>query len=329
MISSILKFVFAGAIILWLFYSGKLDFSLFVKTFKSGNGPYFAILFYIFAVVLSSYRWKIILEAKTIDPLPFKKILPINWIGLFFSTFLPGVVTGDVVKLLYIKDLHKNFSKTYLLTSIFIDRIIGLCGLLFLTGFISIIKYEALTSLSPEIKTLVHFNFFLFAGSMGFIVGLFLPLEVKNFFYSLLIRVPKIGERLKSTLEQAWLIGQFKLATLKCLFISILAQLLGITAIWLLTKPFYPSPVSLDLILGVVPIGLITVAIPISPSGAGVGHLIFEKIFNLIGVPNGASLFNIHFLVLILVNLFGVIPYILFGKKHSIDEAEKFEEETS
>ena len=54
---------------------------------------------------------------------------------------LPGVVTGDVVKLLYVKDMHKNFSKTYLLTSVFIDRIIGLCGLLFLTGFISILKF--------------------------------------------------------------------------------------------------------------------------------------------------------------------------------------------
>ena len=35
---------------------------------------------------------------------------------------------------------------------------------------------------------------------------------------------------------------------------------------------------------------------------------------------------NLHFLIIIFVNLIGVIPYIFFGKKHSIEEAEEFDQ---
>ncbi len=326
MISAIIKFIFAGGIIYWLLQSGRLDFSIVMKSLESGTSVYIASAFYLCAVLTSTFRWKKILEVKTKHTLNYKKILPINWIGLFFSTFLPGVVTGDVVKLLYIKDESHEFSKTFLLTSVFIDRIIGLCGLLFLAGVTSILNYNELTALSKEVTVLIHFNFMLFLGAITFIIGLLLPKNVQNVIYGLCLKVPKIGTKIKSTLEQAWLLGSYKKTTFLCLGLSIFVQFLGITSIWILTKPYYPAPISLSLLLGIIPIGLISIAIPISPSGAGVGHVVFEKLFSLLGVPNGASLFNLHFLIIIFVNLIGVIPYIFFGKKHSIEEAEEFDQ---
>ena len=169
----------------------------------------------------------------------------------------------------------------------------------------------------------------LFLGAIAFIVGLFLPIRFQNIIFKLCEKLPVIGSKIKTTLEQAWLFGKYKKTTFQCFTISVFVQFLGITSIWILTRPYYPEPIPLSLLLGIIPIGLISIAIPISPAGAGVGHVVFEKLFSLLGVPNGASLFNLHFLIMIFTNLIGVIPYVLFAKKHSIEEAEDFDEEAS
>ena len=105
-----------------------------------------------------------------------------------------------------------------------------------------------------------------------------------------------------------------------------MTQFFGIMAFWILTSPFYGKEISLGQAFGFIPMGLLATAVPIAPSGAGVGHAIFDKLFNIVGVSGGASLFNLYFLCLILINLLGVIPYLIIGKKHSIKEAENFEQ---
>ena len=55
----------------------------------------------------------------------------------------------------------------------------------------------------------------------------------------------------------------------------------------------------------------------------------FEKLFGYFNITGGANFFNLYFLCLIFVNLFGFIPYILSGKKHTLKEAEEFSHEPS
>jgi hypothetical protein len=64
-----------------------------------------------------------------------------------------------------------------------------------------------------------------------------------------------------------------------------------------------------------LPLGLMALALPVAPSGLGVGHAIFQKLFEFSGIENGASLFNIYFIVTLSVNLLGVIPYLLSKRK--------------
>ncbi len=324
MIGALLKFIFAGGIIYWLIQSDKLDFGLIKDSLKSGPELYIAFFIYSSVVLLTSYRWQSLLQIKASAQLKFKQVLPVTWIGLFFSTFLPGAVTGDVIKLVYIKDLDNSFSKTYLVTSVLVDRIIGLCGLLSLAGIFTIFNYQELSSLSKELQHIMNFNFLLFLGGLSFMLALFMPTKIQEFFLALSKKIPFIGTKLENTLSQAWLVGENKKVVLKVFLISLIVQFLNIFVIWLITKPFYPSDISLSLLFSIVPIGLISVAIPISPAGAGVGHFLFEKLFAMLGIPKGASLFNLHFLMLILVNLMGVIPFLL-KKKHSIKEAKDFE----
>lgn len=67
--------------------------------------------------------------------------------------------------------------------------------------------------------------------------------------------------------------------------------------------------------LAFIPIGLMTLALPVAPSGLGVGHAIFQKLFELSHITNGASLFNLYFVVTLIVNVIGVVPYLMTKTK--------------
>ncbi|MEM6528057.1 MAG: lysylphosphatidylglycerol synthase transmembrane domain-containing protein [Chloroflexota bacterium] len=82
-----------------------------------------AAVVWIFAVGIASFRWKVLIGAITTGP-PVSATFVYNLIGQFYSQFLPGNITGDVVKGYYMARTQAN--KAALLSSAVIDRIIGL-----------------------------------------------------------------------------------------------------------------------------------------------------------------------------------------------------------
>jgi glycosyltransferase 2 family protein len=326
MIKTVLKFVFAIAIIFWLLRSGKLDFTLIQQSFQMGYSWLAALIIIIMNACLGALRWKILLEIKTESKLSYFKFIKLTWIGLFFNSFLPGAVTGDFIKLLYAKDLSPKLSKTYLVTSVLMDRILGLIGLLFLVGIFSLIYYSEIISKSPQIGKLMIINFLLFIVVISFLITLFLPQKVQDYFLKLSLNIPVLGYKIEKTLSQVWLIGKNKIAVLKCLFISLISQFSSVLCFYILIFKFVENGVPLGHYFTFIPIGFVAVAIPISPAGLGIGHVAFETLFSYFNIPNGASYFNLFFLLMIFNNLFGFIPYVLSTKKHSLTEAKQFEE---
>ena len=324
MLKVILKFSCSLCIIIWLLRSGELDFSLsrlFLKDYKSTIIIF--ILSYLIITLLISFRWKILLQSGEQKNLSFKNIFKISWIGLFFNSVLPGAVTGDLIKLAYVKDLGKNITKTFMLSTVFIDRIIGLLGLICLSGVFSLYNYAEIVSISPSIKSLVHLNFLLFIGAIIFILTLFLS---KNWQKTILYPVgsiPILGKKIKGLLEEVWLIGNRKDLFFKCLFISIIVQVISVCLFWKIITPFTSVPLSIGHAFIFIPLGFIAMAIPIAPSGLGVGHAIFGTLFSFFGIQKGASLFNLYFLCVVFCNLTGCIPYILTGKKYSEQQLEQ------
>lgn len=323
-LKTILKFSFAIGIIVYLIKSERLDFSLVSQSFQSGWGWLIcgSILFTIDC--LSSFRWRWILNANSKKNLPIKKVIGITYIGLFFNSFLPGAVTGDLIKLVYAKDLDNELSKTFLVTSVFIDRIFGLIGLLLVLSISSLVYYSELIALSSKMEKLIHFNLFLGVGAIGFIISLFSPKNIQNLLLTLCGKIPLLGSKIAKTLKQVWVIGSRKDIVAKSIFYSAVVQTLNIVAFYILTSPFYAQEIPVQYILTFIPIGFVAVAIPISPAGLGVGHVIFESLFNMVGIPNGASFFNIFFVIRICGNLLGIIPYLLSGRKHTLQETEEF-----
>jgi hypothetical protein len=98
---------------------------------------------------------------------------------------------------------------------------------------------------------------------------------------------------------------------MRAVAMSIVVQFGAVIAFWSLIYPFVGGHMDFVQALAFIPIGLMTLALPVAPSGLGVGHAIFQKLFEFSGIDNGASLFNLYFFVSLIVNLFGVIPYMM------------------
>ena len=326
MLSIIIKVGIAAGIIGYMVYKGKLDFSIMATSveYKLTWIVCFAVMF--LNVLLTTFRWKILLEIKTKSELPLMVLTKLTWIGLFFSTVLPGIVTGDIVKLVYAKDLDNRLTKTYLLTSVLMDRIIGLIGLLFLLGIFSVIYYTDLILKGPQVVGLIHMNFLIFAGVIVFIFSLFLPEKLQQIFHKNAEKIPLVGKAISNVFVQVWLIGKDKKSLFGCLGLSACIQALNVFAFWYIVQPFITDvPLGLEQAYSFIPLGFVAMAIPISPAGIGVGHAMFEWLFSLFGVAKGASLFNLYFVCWITVNLLGVFAYIFGGKRYSIHDAEVFE----
>ncbi len=314
-LKNVLKFGLAIGIVAYLVSKGKLDFSLLARAWEAKGAWAMCALFILCQIMISTFRWKKLVEIKASRHLPFPTVLKTTWIGLFFSSVLPGAVTGDLVKLVYARNLDRTLDKTFLLTTILMDRVIGLIGLLCLLGVFSLFSYSQIVAVAPPMQGLLYFNFSLFAGVLIFLGSLFMPKRVQQLVLDLSAKIPLLGNQIRKTMEQVWLIGESRNTVFLCFGLSMAAHFFAILAFWKLTMPFYELNIPLRFAFTFMPVGMMAMAIPITPAGLGVGHAIFGTLFSYFGVNNGASLFNLYFVTYVFVNLWGILPYMLSTTK--------------
>jgi|LULF01.1.fsa_nt_gb uncharacterized protein (TIRG00374 family) len=316
-ITNIIKFSLAIGLLYWLIQSGKLDFTLLKELMLTPFVMIFAIFLLLVNHALVTYRLRFIILKKATQGLSFIKLFMANWIGIFFNSVLPGSVTGDLVKVFYIQDLDRKLTKKFLIISVFLDRVIGLIGLVVVGGFVSIINYKQLISLSSDVKIVTQINIFL-------LLAVFVGLIFLYFFSNLPLKLLEIFTRFKALnnivlkVQNLWLeLCQFKNRLMLLILLSMIIQSMAIMIFWYLTHSFSEGELTLMKTFSVMPIGFMSIAIPIAPAGLGVGHVVFEKLLGYFSISNGASLFNIYFFALLISNLTGVIPYLFYSGKNN------------
>ncbi len=304
------KFILALGIVIWLVQSGKLDWTLLAKILNHPTNLAIVFIVQLFLIGMLTYRLRYLLSPRTSVRLDFKKLYLINWVGMFFSSVLPGSVTGDVIKVWYLKKEDKSFSTPFLLFISFLDRLMGLTGLILLMGFFSILNYQKLSSLSEKLIPLLHFNFILVSVVLtALIVYFFFP----KFIHSLLTLLP--NHPLKTRLESLWSdLAGARRQIFTAIMISIALQFISVLIFHILVSPHYTTNLDLTTLLSFIPLGFMLVAIPISPGGLGVGHMAFQTLFGFAGETNGANLFNLYFVVIMCINLMGSIPWLMLKK---------------
>ena len=138
---SLLQLTVAIGLIVLLFYrmDNKQDLLNALQAIAA-NWPWMlaAIATFGICITMCAWRWKMIMDDHDIRmsyPLTAKFYL----IGQFFNAFMPGSVGGDVIKAVYVARQFPD-KKTVAVTTIFIDRLIGVITLLLLVDMVVLLR---------------------------------------------------------------------------------------------------------------------------------------------------------------------------------------------
>ena len=123
----------------------QISFSEVLENLKKVSPLFvlFAWAYYAFCQLISSYRWKVLLEARNVH-VPLRELFSFYMIGMFANNFMPGSVGGDVVKSYH---LFRTTSDVKIAAvSVFLERFTGLIGLCLISLVALVVGYQHLSS---------------------------------------------------------------------------------------------------------------------------------------------------------------------------------------
>lgn len=262
--------------LLFLFIT-YVDFKTSLQVIKNLNISIYllACFTFIFGFIISTIRWKILLEHFNIKTSTYKLFL-IYFGTSFYNFFSPSIIGGDIARIYYSVKIDRN--RTNIISSIMMDRFTGLIALLTITFIISLFNlklfgYELLLLNSIILVTLFLSTYIIFSNSKGFKLNSYLN---KIFSTTIVIKLKKIQEAIISYKNNKFII-------LKAVLYSFLFHLLSsITFYLLVISVGIKIPVTF-IIFSYFLVQLITI-IPISISGIGVREVSFLYLYSKVGV---------------------------------------------
>ena len=264
-----------------------------------------AAALYLLAVVLVSERFRRILSAFDVE-LSLVHTTQLSVIGLFFNNFLPTSVGGDVVKAHCASQLARRKAEPYL--AVFADR---LCGLI---TVVALGLCGALATHDPA----VHRGPFFITGVVMLAAGLWALWQLPDYLPRLLqlagrrwrrLNEMPFVQRLSALFARRIFTGR---RTISVLAISIVMQLVCITAVFVLAKGL-SLPISLWQLILVTPL---IWAVGLLPSFNGLGVREGAFVYFLGGSAGREGAFALSLLwlaVITIVSLLGAPAYLASG----------------
>jgi len=309
------KFAFAFGILWYMVAKGKLDLNVVRRGFSHVDDLVGAAALVLMALAFSLYRWKLLLRGQNID-LSTSQAVRYGMIGSFFNTTMPGAVSGDLIKAWYVISDFRGRHKTPILTSILLDRVLGVFGLV-------VVAVSPVLLFGPRVWAIadLHKVIVPLLGLFGGVVGFFAYVMLSAWGPLAHLRrrlSPLEGNRVAHALLQAydsWTGYRTRPGILAATLTLSVANFLCMTGVALLCgHAIGETHLSTLHYFLLVPLGLLATAIPVAPAGLGVGHAAFNWLFLLAGSPNGPELFTMMVTIQILFNLMGVVFYLTAPK---------------
>ncbi len=308
------KALFVVALLYFLFKQGFMSVQLTAQAFGRLDRVIPAVLASAVAMGLGVIRWQYLLRAQDIR-LSWGRVAELTLVGNFFNIALPGAVSGDFVKAVYVgKDIQGQKTKAF--GSILFDRVAGLSALVVVSAGALALGFEKFSSTS--VLTGIGLLLGLSAGAVVlFYVYLFLVRERHDPLLKTLrwieLKIPKVQsftkiyESIRHYHDHRWTVIQV-------LLISVLIHLLVGWSSFQLVKAVEEASFSLLSIYLVVPIGLLITAVPVAPAGVGTGNLAFLYLFHLIGSERGGDVYTLMALINICFGAAGGLVYLRLKK---------------
>jgi len=307
----LLKAGLAAALILWMARSGKLDFRQAAAATAHWPLLLAAALVSYVGILIMSVRWNILLRSQDIRITTWEAF-SLSMIGILFSTVIPGSVSGDVVKAYYTADRAPG-KKARAVTTILVDRVVGLITLLAMSSVAGIWKLPVILrshAASIFYLTVVAATI---GGGLVLLAAILLSGHTLSWLESFAERFRWLGFLAHPL--QALEVFRTRPAPLAwALLLSVPAQVSACVAFFFCGQALGSSTLSVIDSIVVVPLGFTAMALPLAPAGIGVGQMAFFSLFALLlGAPGtaGSSISLVFQIVYLAVAVTGLIFYLL------------------
>ena len=266
------------------------------------------------AVLCGCIRWNMILKTQKII-LSLKETTQLFLIGHFFNSVMPGAVGGDVIKAVYTARVTKT-RKTEAVTSIVIDRTIGLFALLLLISVMIAFKLSVYMEGELTAKILPFLCLFCLGAVAGIII-----LFSKNLFTLLPFldrwqqKVTLIGI-LKRVYDAFYVCRSHPGILLKATALSVMAHIMTVTAAYFAGCAVQLNVAWMDFLI-FFPIIAAVRSIPLFPGGLGIGEMAAAEIFADRGAAKSISISMsfVYFGILLVWSLVGGIVFMMYTSR--------------
>lgn len=307
-----------GIIILyWLTKTNQLNFSTLSSVDVSS--AFIALALCVLQLILSAWRVKLLLSVHRID-VSLSQCTLYNAVGIFYSTLLPGGMSGDAVRAYYFwrSNQSKGSTKSALIGTLVTDRLLGTIAMLFVGLIATTISANAL-GISLKYMVVIWGGFFFGIALYTFICNMH-----KSQWKTLKNNTLNIWlERLQRVLSKLDLTEYPNKVLIFSTFLSVIIHISSVLVIYIFAVKL-KSGLDFGQIMAIAPIGLLINAIPVSPGGLGVGESGFDILFSLIGGRNGGNVFLLSRVFLFSPAILGALfsAYRLFFHRKTSNEIE-------
>jgi glycosyltransferase 2 family protein len=311
------KVVLAALLITFLLRSGSLDFNQ-LKVF--GRRPLLMLAnvgLSALGILVGALRWSLLLRLANVR-IPLRRAIQLQMTALFFNTAIPGGVGGDLVKSGYAAREAEPGKRAIVFLVVLVERMLGLAGLVIVAGIVILLRGPVLWNdpqLRPVALTVAALAGLTVAGPLAFVVVLHTSGARLERWTSGPSRIAKLASRLVAA---ARLVSSRPKYLATALGLSMVLHAVSMGFFTALASAITAQDVPYSAIASVFPIGILTVLVPISPGGIGVGHVAFDKLFAIIGLSGGANVFNCYIVGQMSLGLLGVFPYLALKRSHAL-----------
>ncbi len=254
-----------------------------------------ALLIALPSLFLTFVRWYILVRAVE---LPFRLIdaFRLGFIGLFFNTFMPGSVGGDVIKAAVLA--REQDRRTIAVATVIMDRAIALWALIWFVALLGAGFWMSgmLVGQGAEPCRKIVLIAWIIVGLSALVwmaLGM-LPEWRARRFAGRLERLPKVGVAVAELWRAVWMYRCRPRAVGSVLLLSWVGHV-GFVFLFYWSARTLWQPDSGELIptlaqhFLIVPIGLVIQAAPFFPGGAGIGELGFGLLYQWLGCSEASG----------------------------------------
>jgi len=274
LIKNVIKLLITIA--LFAYISTKVDFDGVAKYITRADVPLLlmALTLAILSTVLAAYRWRLIMDKLGFVQTP-RYYFEQYFKGSFFNQALPGSIGGDAVRIVNLRG--NGYPLSLCVHGVFIDRIVGLVGLL----VINLVSIAFLPALLPSVVT-TPLLLICVGGLSGFLVLIFMH----RVHFLARIKLLRIFTELSKSF---YVVYRTAKAAWTQIGLSVLVHLFSVLCVFALARAVRLDIEVWTYCLLMPPVFLLMI-VPISLAGWGVREGAMVAMFGYIGAPKEAIL---------------------------------------